>query len=87
VALAGGTRPRAPPSLHAGVAITVPRSGALLTGLATAVASGPAVIACPRCYHCPVGGCSFIWSLPAWFQFLCSAQHSHAWELHDCDHL
>lgn len=38
--LAGGTRLRAPPSLHAGVAITVPRSGALLTGLATAV--GPA---------------------------------------------
>ena len=38
--LAGGTRPRASPSLHAGVAITVPRSGALLAGLATAV--GPA---------------------------------------------
>ncbi|MGY4421956.1 hypothetical protein ACVWY2_004405 [Bradyrhizobium sp. JR6.1] len=53
VSLAGGTRPRAPPSLHAGVAITVPRWGALLTGLATAVASGPAVIACPRRYHCP----------------------------------
>lgn len=30
VSLAGGTRSRAPPSLHAGVAITVPRSGALL---------------------------------------------------------
>jgi len=40
VSLAGGTRSRPSPSLHAGVAITVPRSGALLTGLATAV--GPA---------------------------------------------
>jgi hypothetical protein len=44
--LAGGTRSRAPPSLHAGVAITVPRSGALLTGLATAV--GPASRRVPR---------------------------------------
>jgi hypothetical protein len=38
--LAGGTRSRAPPSLYAGVAITVPRSGALLTGLATALGPG-----------------------------------------------
>jgi len=44
--LAGGTRSRGPPSLHAGVAITVPRSGALLTGLATAV--GPASRRVPR---------------------------------------
>jgi len=50
----------APPSLHAGVAITVPRSGALLTGLATAVASVPAVILCPRRYHCPLAGCFFL---------------------------
>jgi 2-(1,2-epoxy-1,2-dihydrophenyl)acetyl-CoA isomerase len=40
VSLAGGTRSRAPPSLHAGVAITVPRSGAFLTGLATALGPG-----------------------------------------------
>jgi hypothetical protein len=44
--LAGGTRSRGPPSLHAGVAITVPRSGAFLTGLATAV--GPASHRVPR---------------------------------------
>lgn len=44
--LAGGTRSRTPPSLHDGVAITVPRSGALLTGLATAV--GPASRRVPR---------------------------------------
>jgi hypothetical protein len=44
--LAGGTRSRAPPSLHAGVAITVPRSGAFLAGLATAV--GPASHRVPR---------------------------------------
>ena len=44
--LAGGTRSRAPPSLHSGVAITVPRSGAFLTGLATAV--GPASRRVPR---------------------------------------
>jgi hypothetical protein len=37
VSLAGGTRSRASPSLHIDVAVTVPRSGALLTGLATAV--------------------------------------------------
>jgi hypothetical protein len=46
VSLAGGTRSRPSPSLHAGVAITVPRSGALLTGLATAV--GPASRRVPR---------------------------------------
>jgi hypothetical protein len=40
VSLAGGTLSRAPPSLHAGVAITVPRSGAFLTGLATALGPG-----------------------------------------------
>lgn len=40
VSLAGGTRSRAPPALHAGVAITVPHSGALLTGLATALGPG-----------------------------------------------
>ncbi len=40
VSLAGATRSRAPPALHAGVAITVPRSGALLTGFATALGPG-----------------------------------------------
>jgi hypothetical protein len=47
--LAGGTRSRAPPSLHAGVAITVPRSGALLTGLATAVGPGSRRFASALC--------------------------------------
>ena len=46
MSLAGGTRSRAPPSLHSGVAITVPRTGAFLTGLATAV--GPASRRVPR---------------------------------------
>ena len=55
--LAGGTRSRAPPSLHAGVAITVPRSGALLTGLATALGPGPA--ATRRRYADPPAGASF----------------------------
>jgi hypothetical protein len=45
VSLAGGSRVRGPPSLHSGVALTAPNAGALLTGLATAVASGPEVIA------------------------------------------
>lgn len=40
VSLAGGTRSRAPPALRAGAAHTVPRSGALLTGLATALGPG-----------------------------------------------
>ena len=35
--LAGGTRLRVPPSFHSGVAITALRSGAFLTGLATAL--------------------------------------------------
>ena len=38
--LAGGTRSRVPPSFHSGVAITAPRSGAFLTGLATALGPG-----------------------------------------------
>jgi len=40
VSLAGGTRSRVPPSFHSGVAITAPRSGAFLTGLATALGPG-----------------------------------------------
>ena len=43
--------------MHAGAAITAPNAGALLTGLATAVASVPAGISCPRRYHCPFVGC------------------------------
>jgi len=43
--------------LHAGAAITAPNAGAFLTGLATAVASVPAGISCPRRYHCPIVGC------------------------------
>ena len=40
VSLAGGTRPRDCLSLHCGIAITVPRAGAFLTGLATALGPG-----------------------------------------------
>ena len=59
--LAGGTRSRAPPSLHAGVAITVPRSGALLTGLATAV--GPASRRVPRRRYADApAAASFSWA-------------------------
>ena len=43
--------------MHAGAAITAPNAGALLTGLATAVASVLAGISCPRRYHCPFVGC------------------------------
>ncbi|WP_316159464.1 hypothetical protein [Bradyrhizobium sp. SZCCHNRI3042] len=38
VSLAGGTRTKGTPSFHAAVAITARRPGALLTGLATALA-------------------------------------------------
>ena len=55
VSLAGGSRVRG--RRHAGAAITAPNAGAFLTGLATAVASVPAGISCPRRYHCPFVGC------------------------------
>jgi len=51
--LAGGTRAKGPPLR--GVAITARRPGALLTGLATALAVGPPPFR--RRYHCPESGC------------------------------
>jgi LysR family transcriptional regulator, glycine cleavage system transcriptional activator len=41
VSLAGGTRSRAPPSLHVGVAITVQRSGALAESFDIVIRGGP----------------------------------------------
>ena len=40
--------------IHAGAAITAPNAGALLTGLATAVASVPAGISCPASLSLPL---------------------------------
>jgi len=59
--------------LYAGAAITAPNTGAFLTGLATAVASVPAVIACPRRYHCPFVGCLLFCSAALWLKGLSGA--------------
>jgi hypothetical protein len=57
-ALARGPRP-----LHSGVAITVPRTGAFLTGLATAV--GPAPRRVPRRRYADAPAAALLAGLPA----------------------
>jgi len=59
VLLAGGSRPKGCPSR---TAFTACRADSLLTGLATALASGSAVISSWSCYRCPAADASL--SLP-----------------------